>query len=278
MISLHSPLHQRAARWLTLKFSRFAGIHYYHGIRLYFPKNSYTLRVLRSQGAFEPDNVRLLQKLTKPDTWLFDVGTNVGIMSVGVLTSVASSHVLSFEPSPNVLSFLQSSMAASPFRERWVLVPKAVGAKVGKTSFSLSAVESSEFDGVRNTYRVRQMKQIDVEMTTVDCEWRKLGSPVVSVLKCDVEGGELDVLRGARDCLEANRPAVLLEWAGQNLNAYGVDPRALVDFAVENTYQLFSVPALVKIQTAEELGLHMIMTENFLLIPCDKSGQPTTHG
>jgi FkbM family methyltransferase len=197
-------------------------------------------------------------------------------MSVGVLASVADSRVVSFEPSPNVLSFLQSSMAASPFRERWILVPKAVGAKEGKASFSLSAAENSEFDGIKNTRRVHSMKQVEVEMTTVDREWRRLGSPVVSVLKCDVEGGELAVLRGARDCLRANRPAVLVEWNRQNLEAYNIDAKTLVDFAVETAYQLFAVPTLVRIQTAEELRLHMILTENFLLIPRDKSGASAT--
>ena len=50
-----------------------------------------------------------------------------------------------------------------------------------------------------------------VEATTLDDEWRASGSPEISVLKVDVEGGEPPVLRGATALLGAQRPALLLE-------------------------------------------------------------------
>jgi hypothetical protein len=62
------------------------------------------------------------------------------------------------------------------------------------------------------------LRSFEVPMTTLDAEWIAAGRPEVSALKIDVEGGELDVLRGASELLASQRPAVLLEaWGAEQL-------------------------------------------------------------
>lgn len=264
---MFATLYDRASHWFCRNYPQLTGAHSYHGTLVYFPRGSYSSRVLRSQGAFEPDNARLLQGLVTPDTWLFDVGTNIGLMSVPVLAGVANSRVLSFEPSPNVLPFLRRTMGESPYGERWLLTPKAVGSEEGTVMFNLSDQGNSEFDGVEHTGRVPSVRTVTVEMTTIDREWRRHGSPRVSIIKCDVEGAELDVLRGARACLESTRPFVLLEWNRQNFRAYDVTTEELLEFVTEVGFSVLAVPTLVKIESVREFELQMIGTENFLLFP-----------
>ena len=50
-----------------------------------------------------------------------------------------------------------------------------------------------------------------VEAQTLDGVWREAGSPEVSFLKVDTEGGELDVLQGGRGLLQAFHPPILIE-------------------------------------------------------------------
>ena len=83
---------------------------------------------------------------------------------------------------------------------------------------------------------------MEVDLTTLDETWRGLGSPPVSHIKIDVEGAELDVLRGASECLRAERPVVRLEWNAQNLAACDVPPRSLLDFACSQGYKVLSLP------------------------------------
>ncbi len=244
-----------------------AGAFPYFGTRVYFSSGSLSFQAANEQGIFEADNVRILQALARPDSVSFDVGANIGLMAVPVLSREPKCRVVSFEPSPNTLPFLKRTIAGSVHRDRWTLVPKAVGAQSGKVTFSLSDQSNSLFDGIRPTQRVATVGQVEVELTTLDETWRELGSPTVSHIKIDVEGAELDVLRGARGCLRAERPTVLLEWNAQNLSAYSCPPASLLDFARDIGCLLMAAPSFVEVRTPEQLLLHMAFTENFLLCP-----------
>jgi FkbM family methyltransferase len=186
-------------------------------------------------------------------------------MSLPVLKAVAGAHVLSFEPSPNVLDYLKRTIAESPHADRWTLVPKAVGDYEGKVSFNLASAEQSLFDGIKSAQRVKICREVEVELTTIDLEWKKRGKPEVSMIKIDVEGAELSVLRGARECIALCKPHVLLEWNLQNLKAYDCPASAILEFSNELNLRVFSLPWCVPITNEYDLALHLISTESFLL-------------
>jgi Methyltransferase FkbM domain len=87
------------------------------------------------------------------------------------------------------------------------------------------------------------------------------------VIKIDVEGGELDVLRGATNCLCKTRPSVLLEWCPLNFSAYDVPCDSLLHFAQEHGYLLYALPGIVPIANPVDLQLQVIRTESFLMTP-----------
>jgi FkbM family methyltransferase len=57
----------------------------------------------------------------------------------------------------------------------------------------------------------RTDESVRVPSRTLDAVWKADGRPSVSVVKVDVEGAELSVLKGGRELLAAERPALLLE-------------------------------------------------------------------
>jgi FkbM family methyltransferase len=254
-------------RWLYGSCPGFAGAFPYFGTKVYFPKGSQSFLAACEQGIFEADNARLLQGLCRPGSHMFDVGANIGLMALPVLQSVPDCKIVSFEPSPNTLPWLERTISGSAYSARWTLVPKAVGANTGLAEFSLSPPELSLFDGLKATQRVPESRRVQVQVTTLDSEWDRLGRPDVSVVKVDVEGGELNVLSGATECLRKNRASVLLEWNATNLKAYGCQASAIFDFALKINRGLFAMPHLVPIHDTQELALQMIKTETFLLSP-----------
>jgi FkbM family methyltransferase len=259
------------------KYHRYnrAGVFPYFGFRVYFPKGSSAFRAACEQGIFEAPNVRILQRLCRPGTYMFDVGANLGLMALPVLSATSESRLVSFEPSPNTIPFLRRTIAESGLGGRWRLVEKAVACAPGTANFSLSARTEGFYDGLRHTHRAPEARQVQVEVTSLDEEWMSLGCPPVSMIKIDVEGGELDVLRGARECLSRERPHILLEWSVLNLPAYDVPGDALFPFASEHCYVLYALPEMVPITTPMDLSLQAMRTESFLMISA--AGHPSDH-
>ena len=261
-------LRQKLKFWLYGYCPGFAGSFRYFGTRVYFTKRSRTFAAVCKQGIFEDSIVRTLYALAKPDSTVFDVGANLGLIAVPLLAWCDRVRVVSFEPSPNALQHLERTHRESRFTDRWKLISKAVGAKPGRARFSLSdPKDDSLYDGLRPTRRVNVMREVEVEITTLDETWKSLGSPPISVIKCDVEGAELDVFGGASDCIKACRPAILTEWNAKNLAAYDFPPASLLQFAKQNDFELYALPHFVSVESPRHLNLVMNFVENFILLP-----------
>ncbi|MEI6429389.1 MAG: FkbM family methyltransferase [Pseudanabaena sp. ELA607] len=254
-------------QWLYGKCPGFAGAFPYFGTKVYFPKNSLLFKLACQQGIYENQNLDILSLLIKPNSTYFDVGANIGLMSIPILYRDNSCRVVSFEPSPNTLDFLNRTAESSNFSDRWTIVGKAAGSQVGTLDFFIASPDMGAYDGFKDTKRENTNNRIQVPVTTIDIEWEALGKPPVSVIKIDVEGAELLTLEGAVNCIEKEKPYVLLEWNAENLKAYNYSTESLLIFAEQHNYQVCSLPDLIPIFDPELLKIHMNKTESFLLFP-----------
>lgn len=239
----------------------------YYGSTVYFPPKSWTFRAACEQGVYESAVAQVLQTFTRPHSVILDIGANIGLSAIPLLTRCRSCRVVSFEISPAVLPFLRRTVSESKFNGRWTLVESAVSNVVGETSFATPRVGEDQYGGMRQVSRSSRPTTVQVPVTTVDEIWRGLGRPDVSVVKCDVEGAEHDVLIGARECLSSTQAATVVEWSKENLSAYDTDATALLTAAEELSRRVFTIPNFAEICDPATLTLHMLETHNFLLLP-----------
>lgn len=249
------------------KYPRGSRFFPYFGVKVYFPKGCHLFYRACEEGVYEHTTIRILSQLVKENSFFFDVGANIGLISVPVLKNNPSCNCIAFEPSPNTLPHLERTANESGLANRWKVIGKAIGASQGELDFQLSSADLGAYEGLKSTGRVPVERTVKVPVTTIDLEWTALGCPPVSVIKIDVEGAEADVFTGARACIFNCKPYIYLEWNITNLAPYGTSPDCLLKIAENIGYGIYVIPNMVKVKSEDELLVQMLFSENFLLCP-----------
>ncbi len=238
------------------------------GATLYFPRDSQVaLGIVRTGGWVLPVTA-LIETAARDGTTVFDVGANVGGSALPLLAAHDTISVVSFEPSPSVLPYLMRTRDESPYRARWDVVPKAATASPDtEVSFIRFGGAGDVYEGLRDTGRGGAGVTITIPATSLDAEWAVRGRPQVSLVKVDVEGAELGVLAGARECIRQCRPAIVTEWYRGNYSAYGHTAAMMFDAAGEMDYDVYSVPEIVRVADGRMFELHLATHHDFILYP-----------
>src|SRR5262249_56487266 len=111
-------------QWIKYHVYNWIGSFPYFGVRVHFPRHSAAFRAACEQGIFESENVRMLQTICRPDSYMFDVGAHLGLMAIPILAAISNSRIVSFEPSPNSAPWLKQTIATAGFGDRWTLIDK----------------------------------------------------------------------------------------------------------------------------------------------------------
>ena len=153
----------------------------------------------------------LYQRYAKPGSIAVDVGANLGIHTLVLSRCVdRNGRVYAYEPLESIYRRLTANLAVNS-AVNVVAKPYGLGEKTETIPFNDYAgafnIGKGRFDpGGDGTMQVR----------TLDDELRGVDAPV-SVIKIDVEGYELSVLKGAAETLRRHRPVLLIEY---NPDAY----------------------------------------------------------
>jgi FkbM family methyltransferase len=172
-------------------------------------------------GTYEPEfSTALSQYLRSGDTCV-DVGGNLGYYSLLMASFVGpTGRVITFEPVQENLAVLKENIAVNGLRNV-EFVNSALGSQPGVMSLIRSEAGSVSATPSIRGYAVEGAQvSIEVPVNTLDAFLEEKGWRP-SVIKIDVEGAELEVLRGAVNTLRVARPAVLLEVHGWDEGSSG---------------------------------------------------------
>ena len=163
----------------------------------------------REGRAWSPHVVRELRTHVRRGSTALDIGAHIGSLTVPMARLVGQAgRVYAFEPQGAVHRELHHNLALNEL-DHAVALRLAVSDRPG----TLEMAPPLPDDGWN---RLGQGGE-SVEARTLD----SFGFRDVSVIKIDVEGHELAVLRGATETILAQRPALLIEIAPDNVAAAG---------------------------------------------------------
>jgi FkbM family methyltransferase len=207
-------------RWFISDLANVAEYHLYYGFQ------------------YDTEAVSLVREVLRPGDVAVDVGANVGIFAATFADLVGlSGGVVALEPSPIHFGTLSRNMRLQD-RQNVVIVNIAAAASDGSsihytTRSSGSLVSSYEHVGMEclavTEVRTRPLDEI---MTNAG---RLSGRPV-RLVKIDVDGNEIDVLRGARETLARSRPYILLEVSERAQTLAGASAMQLLEYVASCGY------------------------------------------
>jgi FkbM family methyltransferase len=169
-------------------------------------------RARRYRTKVERDEIRFMLEALRLGDAAVDVGAYKGGYTYAMRVAVGDEGaVLAFEPQPELAEYLRRCVRDFA----WTNVTIAecgLSSRAGRRILRLPADAPSPAASLVGASLPDGGRAYAVEVDTLD---RFLGAREVAlavrVLKCDVEGHELDVLAGARGTLEEHRPLVLVE-------------------------------------------------------------------
>lgn len=202
----------------------------------------------------------MLKKLNAGDTFV-DIGTHYGYEALVANSIVGQTGtVYSFEPNPISYGIAKKNIK----QHNSILYNYAVGDYNGTAKMQSNAINESAFNSIADD--VDSNNLIDVRIVTLD-SILKDRKKAVNFIKCDVEGFELQVLKGAKEIIDNDKPLIVLE-ADMPTNNMPSD-RALIlqDYMKNLGYNAYNFDLLESELKIDTLGSFPVGHANILFQP-----------
>jgi len=207
--------------------------------REYIQRNIYFL------GYYEVRETRLLNQLLQPGDTFVDVGANIGWYTLLAANQVGpTGRVFAFEPSRVVFGHLVDNVRLSGYTcvvaERLALADRA-----GVVQLRVAAGRSPGTGSILQTEAAVNDATEEVETIRFDDYFRANQLESARLVKIDVEGAELMVLRGMREALERRAiQYLIIEVADSRLRSVGDSSRELLEMLQGYGYTLSHIGML----------------------------------
>ena len=174
-----------------------------------------------------------LYSLVEPGQTVLDIGTNVGEVLLHFGRRVGPrGRAIGFEPNPATLEKCLRNIALNPSSNVEVH-GVAIGDRPGQVMLGRPTETNAGADRIMSDGR-----GIRVQVTTLDAFVREQGLDRIDLVKIDVEGFDLNVLRGGEKTIERFRPILFVELSDSNLREQNESAAALVKWLEDRRYSI----------------------------------------
>ena len=217
--------------------------------------NSNGGREIYNLGFYEPGTLNVIEKCIEEGDVFIDVGASIGLMSVFASKLKKNGKVLSFEPQSERYKILLQNIELNN-SNNIIAFNNGLGESKNKEKLFTDVFSPSIVDFSNDNKKFEE-----IEILVLDDVLKSQRIENVSFIKIDVEGFEIDVLKGSKNILSSkNPPIICIEYVKrlQSLNKHDV---TIYQFIKEiNEYIIFqlekssnTVSKLVEINSEEQL-------------------------
>jgi FkbM family methyltransferase len=199
--------------------------------------------MLLNHGEYEARELHVLLDAARQAQIVFDVGANVGWYTLNIARAIArrGGHLYSFEPIPSTFATLQANVRLNALQSCTTLSNVGLGDAAKEVEFYVPKVTGSVAASQRPLFDQQENERITATIVRLDDYIAEKGIKRLDLLKCDIEGGELSMLRGGMESIGRFRPVIFLELLRKWSKAYGYHPNDAIALLATVGYQCFAI-------------------------------------
>ena len=156
-------------------------------------------RALYVHGGREKEFMLLLEEEVGSNDVCLDLGANIGYTTLAMASK--AKHVLAVEPDPHNFRILKENIRLNKYSNKVAIYQKAISDRDSKTDFWIA--DRPNLNSMQKTEHSKRKIEVVTEALTTF-----LGSKPINFIKMDVEGHEVEILKGGRDYFAASRANV----------------------------------------------------------------------
>lgn len=210
-----------------------------HGIKFLITLEEYLYTGFLHLGETNPQETSVLRKILKKGDVFIDIGAYKGWYSLNAASVVESQgKIYAFEPNPSVAVRLEENCRLNKFKN--INIHKVALLNISSTKPFW--IGSEDMLGSLKKNHVEQhskskLKKINIVTDTLDkfCKTEKIKQ--IKLIKIDVEGEELRVIKGAKNTLNRYRPYLILEVFGLSADLDKKRSQKIINYLAKLKYK-----------------------------------------
>lgn len=237
------------------------------------PAHSFTHCFWPAVDGYEPDVRTFIESYLRPGQTFIDCGANVGYFSVlaGRLVGQAG-RVLAVEANPTTFRLLSDNLRLNSLPEG---IHCALTNEPGDVTLHMSRTGGDVYSSLRpeGINRGQDVESFVVPGRTLDDVLLERKVDQADMVKIDIEGAELDVLRSAPRLMEKHRPLIICEYGTNTWPSFGASSEQLLTLLKSRRYAVGVFDAAAKRVVPPEADLWESGYANLILVPEERLGE-----
>lgn len=188
---------------------------------------------------YDKQTKRIMQIVLEDESTFIDVGSHKGeVLELALKISKKGKH-FAFEPIPYLFHKLNDK-----YGTKCEVLNFGLSDQKKQSSFQ-HVTTNPAYSGIKKrTYpKEEQVETIQIQLDTLDNQLKQHDR--VDMIKIDVEGAELEVLRGAKKIIEKFHPIIVFEHGLGASDHYNTSPEDILSFFDDHQYQLFTLKGFI---------------------------------
>ena len=186
-------------------------------LRFYYRGWRYRLRT-------DPGEITFLLRRLSPGQTAVDIGAHKGAYSLWMRKAVGGSgRVFSFEPQPELADYLREINHICGFT-RVTVENCGLSDACGKKTLRIPSLSDSPGATLQSNPALQAHRALNIRVDTLDHYFADNAARPIRLIKCDVEGHELEVFRGGERILREDNPLLLFECESRHHAGRSISP------------------------------------------------------